>query len=59
MDQLQPAPDSGGRRLSSEGQYIEDKGVTCQPEDGTYNLRGGISKIRARGRHPSPGRRHI
>ena len=54
MYQLQQAPDSGGRHLSSEGRYIEDndstyklEGGTCQPEDGTYHLQGGISKIRA------------
>ena len=52
MYQLQPAPDSGGRHLSSEGRYIEAKGGTykleggtCQPEGRTYHLSGGISKI--------------
>ena len=52
MYQFSPAPDSGGRHLSSEGRYIEAKGGTykleggtCQPEGRTYHLRGGISKI--------------
>ena len=53
MYQLQPAPDCGGRHLSSEQRYIEDRGGTykleggtCHPEDRTYHRRGGISKIR-------------
>ena len=42
-----------GRRLLSEGRYMEYnfgtyslEGGTFQPEGGSYHLRGGISKIK-------------